>query len=171
MKKFAIISALLLSACQPADPPNMATKQELAQLQGTVQGLTARLQQLEKNQTQVRGLIGEVAGSRMIPAGVKDALKANSDSNNPYEDGLNAYRAGNGQKAIAAFNQFLSSNPSGEEALLALYWLGDVYYNERNYSEAERYFNDFLSQAPNHPRAQNARGKLEALQREQGRSF
>ena len=75
----------------------------------------------------------------MIPAGVKDALKANSNSNNPYEDGLNAYRAGNGQKAIAAFNQFLSSNPSGEEALLALYWLGDVYYNERNYSEAERY--------------------------------
>lgn len=91
------VASAMLSGCQQSGPAP-ATKQDLARIQSELQGLSARMQQIERSNNETRSLLDQVSNSRLVSSGVRDALRANSNSGNAYQDGVNAYRAGNVKK-------------------------------------------------------------------------
>ncbi len=100
MKKIICLSlaSAMLAGCQPAAQPALATKQDIARIQNELQGLGARMQQIERTNNETRSLLDQVSNSRLVSSGVRDALRASSNSGNAYQDGVNAYRAGNVKK-------------------------------------------------------------------------
>ncbi|MBP3195187.1 MAG: tetratricopeptide repeat protein [Cardiobacteriaceae bacterium] len=77
-----------------------------------------------------------------------------------YQHALQLYRAGDLQNAESAFRQFLATNPQGEEAALANYWLGDAAYNRRAYDQAAGYLAMSLKISPQGEKSAVAMQKL-----------
>lgn len=173
MKKTLLFSALLLSACGQ----ETVSIDEYNRVKGQVDTLNARLQQLENNQSQLRGKVEEAASVRVMPKGSEKAPKNNSEeqpiiaSDHPqppasdYQKGIEALQNSQPEEAVKLLNRFLSHSPKGEQALFSQYWLGEAYFAQENHEMAMRYFAEFLKYAPNHEYSPNALQHLvEALQ-------
>jgi tol-pal system protein YbgF len=76
-------------------------------------------------------------------------------------------RDGHYSKAIAGFNSFLSSFPTGEYASNAQYWLGEAYKVSQNIPAARDAFNKVISNYPTSPKVPDALLKLGYLELEQ----
>lgn len=159
----ALLLTLLLTACQ--QEPLVTLNQHNA-LQSQVNQLSSRLAQLEQQQQNVRHRVEEVSKSRLVPTGVNTP---SSNQQSAFEVGESAYHAGRADEALAALESYLAQNPNGEKALLARYFVGDLYYMRHNYDYAARYFGEFLSLVPNHSRAPYALQKLIQSLEAQGR--
>ncbi len=76
------------------------------------------------------------------PAGGTDAAKVASaapvsgDENEVYEQAQNQRRIGNYQGAISAFQGFITRFPKSTLAPRAQYWIGDSYFNLRDFKNA-----------------------------------
>lgn len=154
MKIQSALVAMLLTACMQQEP--MVSLTQHNQLQSQYNQLASRVAQMEQQQQNLRGQITEVSKSRLVPTGV--ALPVQTDD--PYEKAYNLYQLGKTDEALPLFERYLGEQPSGEKALLARYFVGDIYYMRHNYDYAARYFGDFLQQAPQHKRATPAFEKL-----------
>ena len=83
---------------------------------------------------------GAAAGAK--PAGGTDAAKVASaapvsgDENEVYEQAQNQRRIGNYQGAIGAFQGFITRFPKSTLAPRAQYWIGDSYFNLRDFKNA-----------------------------------
>lgn len=62
--------------------------------------------------------------------------KQNADANTLYTQGLEALRAGKSAEAEQNFQLVLDKFPSDKLAGNAQYWLGEVYYNDKNFAKA-----------------------------------
>lgn len=65
-----------------------------------------------------------------------------------YQKGLGTFKSGDMQKAREAFARFIQLYPNHDLAANAHYWLGEAYYNEKNYEQAILEFQDVIKNFP-----------------------
>jgi TolA-binding protein len=76
----------------------------------------------------------------------------NAQSNNPeeiYKAGATAFQAGKYDEAGKNFESLLALGPSGEALETILFTLASTYYNQKNLTKAEEYYNRCLKEFPN----------------------
>lgn len=136
-------------------------KQELARMRGQMEVLANNIEQSQKRQqdfyvdldTRLRrlestsaptlgGMPSGPAGGDIASAGkpgpggpppAGSAGAASSNETRAYEAAQNLRRIGNYQGAIIAFQNFLKQYPKSPLAPSAQYWIGDSYYNMRDF--------------------------------------
>lgn len=170
--------AALLAGCG-------ANNEQLSMIESNsdkVRALTERVAQLEVQQQAIgeqlaRGGIRVPSGITAIPSprrsGVYDdqAILAAAGAADGYDQALSVYRAGDLANAAALFEQYINQGGNGDAARLNLarYWLGDAYYNQRQFELANRYLGQYLRQEPNGEKASTALQKLIQSLRATGR--
>lgn len=107
------------------------------QQRGLYADLDRRLQALESNVAAVGG--AAESGALPVPTG--------SDRMN-YQAAFDLLKAGQYEKSITAFQQFLTSFPDSALADNAQYWLGESYYVMRRYGEALTAFRTVVDKYP-----------------------
>ena len=70
------------------------------------------------------------------PKAAASAAPVNADENDTYERAQAQRRIGNYQGAIAAFQEFIRKYPKSTLAPRAQYWIGDSYFNLRDFKSA-----------------------------------
>jgi tol-pal system protein YbgF len=81
-------------------------------------------------------------GEGALPAG------AGGDDKTAYQSAFNALKDGQYDRAIAAFQKFLATYPSSSLADNAQYWLGEAYYVNRSFPEAQAAFQQVVDKYP-----------------------
>ncbi len=83
-----------------------------------------------------KSLVGDsIKGGDLAPVEApKPVLE--QDVNKIYQQGLEAYNAGQYDKAEASFSDILNRFSQDKLAANAQYWLGEVYYSQKNYAKA-----------------------------------
>ena len=76
------------------------------------------------------------AGGPEPPKAAASAAPVNADENDTYERAQAQRRIGNYQGAIAAFQEFIRKYPKSTLAPRAQYWIGDSYFNLRDFKSA-----------------------------------
>jgi tol-pal system protein YbgF len=126
------IDDVAVAAKKPADDVNIIKDD----LERRYSSLDERLTALEKT---VREL--QTKGS---PAAKEAPLTPEA----LYQKGLDAQRAGDPVKGRELLLRFLQQNPKNELAANAQYWVGETYYNEKNYEQAILAFQDVIKHYP-----------------------
>lgn len=81
-----------------------------------------------------KSLLGEsIKGGDLAPV---ETHKQEQDVNKVYQQGLEAYNSGQYDKAEANFSDILNRFSQDKLAANAQYWLGEVYYSQKNYAKA-----------------------------------
>jgi len=70
-----------------------------------------------------------------------------------YEGGLAAYKAGEMQKARDQFTRFVEQMPKHALIPNSHYWIGETYYNEKNYEQAILAFQEVIKNYPKSDKA------------------
>jgi tol-pal system protein YbgF len=65
-----------------------------------------------------------------------------------YQQGLNAFKGGNSQKARELLTKFIELYPNHELAANAHYWLGETYFTEKKYDQAVLEFEKVIKNYP-----------------------
>lgn len=81
-----------------------------------------------------------------------------------YQSGLQAFQAGDMAKARTEFARFVELYPKHEMAANSAYWLGETYYNDKNYDQAILEFQKVIKNYPD-------KGKVPAAMLKQGMAF
>lgn len=156
-------------------------RQELSYLRGTVEELQYQVEELEQQQQdnyqdlddRVRQLY---TGSAPVAAASSAAARpsssgasapaasaraaANGRSSSLYQQGFDALRLGERDKAITAFTQLVDEYPSSAEAPDALYWLGETYWLANRREDSRQAFVQLLEAHPNYRKSGDARYRL-----------
>ena len=164
--------ALALAGCGTQE-----LQMQVDTLRSENQTLAQRLARMEQEQSELQRKVAE-AGNVRVPTGISAVPSARRGGNTapiPATDGSYGqayalFQAGDIDNAIPAFERFLQSGAGGEEALMAQYWLGESYYNKRNYDMASRYYATYLKAQPQGGRSAQALQKLIESLRAQGRT-
>lgn len=104
--------------------------------------LDTRLRRLESAATPPTGAVPPIGGDAAAPAGKSGAAPAGAAGTTSgaetraYEAAQNLRRIGNYQGAIVAFQNFLKQYPKSPLVPSAQYWIGDSYYNLREFRQA-----------------------------------
>lgn len=170
--------AVLLSGCGA----NSAQMVEIQSNSNMLRALGDRVAQLEAQQ---QALSEQVASSGIrvptgitaIPAqrrsGVYDdqPIREAAGQADGFDQALSVYRAGDLANAAALFEQYINQGGNGDSSRLNLarYWLGDAYYNQRQFDLANRYLGQYLREAPNGEKSAAALDKLIQSLRAAGR--
>jgi tol-pal system protein YbgF len=73
-----------------------------------------------------------------------------------YMKGLEAFKAGNMPAARETLSKFLEKFPKHDLAANAYYWIGETYYNEKNYEQAILSFQEVIKNFPQQPKVPSA---------------
>lgn len=124
------IDDVAISAKKPADDINLLRDD-----------VNRRLTAIEERLLKAEKRLDEVMADQESPEAEKtpEAL---------YQDGLNTFRAGENVKSREIFTKFLGLHPNHELAANAHYWIGETYYNERNYDQAILEFQEVIKNYP-----------------------
>ena len=121
------------------------TKRQIKEDKFTTFMLTAKNQLQEKWEFYAIGLVALI----LVVAGISYAFNyfegRSADAATKFSDAMREYRSGNKQPAIIAFTQLIDDYGSSEEAGRAACLLGNLYLNDRNYTEAENNYRLYLS--------------------------
>ena len=109
--------------------------------------------------------IDQEEGASPPPARPKTPIKASTDSTQVspqalYKRAFDAYRHGEIAKAVKIFSSFVSRYPKHELADNALYWIGECYYDQRDFSTARTYFTRVITDYPSSNKVPDAMLKL-----------
>ena len=77
-----------------------------------------------------------------------------------YREALESLRAGNQKAALAGFRRFLDENPRHAYADNAQYWIGECFYDVRDYRAAEPEFRRVIERYPHGNKVPDAMLKL-----------
>ncbi|MBN2139372.1 MAG: tol-pal system protein YbgF [Desulfovibrionaceae bacterium] len=77
-----------------------------------------------------------------------------------YQEGLRLARADQPQAARKALTEFLSSQPKSALVPNALYWIGETFYSEKNFTEAVLAFKEVTRRFPKHEKSAAALLKI-----------
>ncbi|MHB8167761.1 MAG: tol-pal system protein YbgF, partial [Sulfuricella sp.] len=94
---------------------------------------------------------GKPAFSDQTPAGAVVA-----DESTAYDAALGLFRSGNYPGAIDGFQSFAGAHPNSQLAPSAYYWIGNSYFNLRDYKNAIASQQKLVSQYPNSPKVPDA---------------
>jgi tol-pal system protein YbgF len=157
-------------------------RQETSSLRGQVEVLTHQIEELQKRQqdlyidldTRLRKLeptpkadapraengvtpppAAGAAAAR--PEGQSESSKPNPQAEaRDYETALNLFKAGKYKESATAFESFIKNHGSSGFQPSAHYWLGNSYYQVRDYKRAKDGFQKVTTSWPNDPKAPDA---------------
>lgn len=130
--------------------------------------LEARLKMLEAAQTtaalpppaglppESRPIDLSVRGTDAASLAVRAEAPQLARVGDPYRAGMEFFRQGEWEKAIAKFREFVQSDPRSDLADNAQYWIGEAYYNQRDYNRAIIELNEVLLKYPQGDRVPGA---------------
>jgi tol-pal system protein YbgF len=155
-------------------------QQQVQQLLGQVQDLEHQLDRASQQQQRVEALpaVPPISQSPPNPA-ILNAAKAPPSDAKPtgippqtdaatYEQAFSLLSNKQYDQAIAAFKDYLHRNPDGQFVANAHYWLGDIYFQQKNLTQAELELNLVITQYATSGKAPDARLKLAILHAQQG---
>jgi len=87
-------------------------------------------------------------GAAGAGTGASDGSAGGSDDKSAYQAAFGALKDGQYDRAIAAFQKFLTSYPDSSLADNAQYWLGEAYYVSRSFPEAQSAFQRLVDKYP-----------------------
>jgi tol-pal system protein YbgF len=137
--------------------------QQLESLQGEVRSLRGDLEQLqhssEAGRSQQRDLYTDLdkriqalegaTGGAAAPSGAAPTAGAAATDQGYYKTAFDLLKAGQYDKAITAFQQFLAAFPDSSLADNAQYWLGEAYYVNKDFESALKSFRSVVDRWPN----------------------
>ena len=94
------------------------------------------------------GAAGSGESGLAAPVGAGDGSAAGSDDKSAYQTAFGLLKAGDYDRAIAAFQKFLVVYPDSLMADNAQYWLGEGYYVNKSYTEAQAAFQRMVDKYP-----------------------
>lgn len=77
-----------------------------------------------------------------------------------YQKGLTLLKDGKYPEAIREFKNFLGTNPTGENADNAVYWMGEAYYVLRDFTASRETYRRLIRDFPQSPKVADAQLKL-----------
>jgi tol-pal system protein YbgF len=87
-------------------------------------------------------------GGGAAAAGAGEAAAAGSDDRASYQAAFSSLKEGQYDRAIAAFQKFLFAFPDSQLADNAQYWLGEAYYVNKSFPEAQTAFQRVVDKYP-----------------------
>ncbi len=160
-------------------------QQQVQQLSGQIQDLSHQLDTASQQQQRVEALPAVPPASETPPnPAILKAAKAPADQPSAVEPPLHpsqtdtaAYQQAfsllaNKQydESAAAFKHYLRKYPDGQFVANAHYWLGDIYFQQKNLTQAELELNLVISQYSASGKAGDAQLKLALLHAQQGKT-
>lgn len=130
--------------------------------------LDLRLRRLEQPPAAIGSVTGGAATPGEAPKAVAGAAPAGE--NEAYEQAQGQRRIGNYQGAITAFQDFIAKYPKSTLAPRAQYWIGDSYFNLRDFKSAIASQQRLLSSYPDSSSVPDALLNLASSQLESGDS-
>ncbi len=82
-----------------------------------------------------------------------------------YDEGINAYRRGELERAIKAFKDIVEYYPTNDLADEALYMLANCYLEEGDYVNAYAYFKLYLARFPTGPKYDEVLKRVKELEK------
>jgi tol-pal system protein YbgF len=155
-------------------------QQQVQQLSGRIQSLEHQLDQASQQQQRVEALpaVPPFSESPPNPAILKAAKAPPSDAGPrgtppqtdaaAYEQAFSLLSNKQYDQSAVAFRDYLLHYPDGQFVANAHYWLGDIYFQQKNLTEAEKELNLVISQYSTSGKAADAQLKLAMLHAQQG---
>ena len=112
-------------------------------LQGRVQDLSDRLSALEKGGAKPQApAVSQTAdqSSKREPVTAPEPKKTSGDPKKLYEDSFAQVRDNDLQKAEAGFLELIKSYPDSDLVPNSYYWLGQIYYKQKQYQKSRENF-------------------------------
>lgn len=198
MRSMALAAVVLLAACsgQPAEPevvPGSAPVQaappadpRVSELQVLVTELLDRIEVMNSRLQKLEGEAPAAAPARPsatpVPAAPQAAVAQPGVPQQPearksltaaqigdrYREALSLYGKGQIDNARNAFQEIFNSDPAGDLADNALYWIGETYFVTAKYPEAMSQYRRILSEYADQNKAPDAMLKMGMVQAKQG---
>jgi tol-pal system protein YbgF len=102
------------------------------------------------------GVLGTLPANAPLPL----APVAASDNHAPYDAAMNLLAKAQYDEARAAFRSFADTYPKDELAPMAVYWVGDIAYVQKDYPSAARAFVEEIKKYPTSSRGPDSMLKL-----------
>jgi tol-pal system protein YbgF len=129
---------------------------QIQELSASMEEAKSRLAKLSDQLAQTQTIIQTLnAPPATQPAGTTPAADAAPqhasipDADTLYKSGLSAFNGGQYQLAIGSFQDYLKYYGDTDLASSAQYYIGDCYYNQKNFSQAVEEYNKCLERYPN----------------------
>ncbi len=131
---------------------------ELARLRGRDEETARQIAELQRLQKDVaQGVDERLRRFEPVKVTLDDReFLAEPAEQRDYEAALAVFRQGEFPAAQAAFSSFVGRYPQSGYRPMALFWLGNAQYANRDYRSAIANFRTMLQAAPDHPRAPEA---------------
>lgn len=131
--------------------------------EGRLSSIETRLSKLEEDIAAQRAILSNLKDS---DSGLEEATKKRPETppKELYKSALDLIRAGKTKKARDLFKQYLRDYPEGALANNAQFWIGESYYDEKEYEKAILEYDDVIKKYP-------AGGKVPAAILKQGMAF
>jgi tol-pal system protein YbgF len=155
-----------------ANEENATLRRSMLELQREIESLRGEVARLRgQDEQMVRDLADVQKRQRDIAQGVEERLRkvepqqvtvdgkefsADPNEQREFEAALAAFRKGEFVAAQTAFSEFVRKYPRSGYGPMALFWLGNAQYANKDYKGAIGNFRALLQQAPDHPRAPEA---------------
>lgn len=136
--------------------------QEIERLRQEVETMRFSLGLGGRGSSSTGGMTGQ-SSTMQTPAGDPVAQALSS--------GLNQFSAGNYSAARELFGQALAGEPNTEQAAELNFWIGESYYSEENYPEAETHYTQAIKANPNHEKSWVSFERLAQIQLAQGQKI
>jgi tol-pal system protein YbgF len=133
-------------------------RSELAKQRGTDEQLVRDVTELQKRQKDItQGIddrIRKIEPQKVVVDGAEFVVEP--DERRSYDEAMATLKAGEYDKAVAAFASFQKRYPASGYISSVRFWYGNALYGKRDYKEAVAAFRGFVTAAPAHPRAPEA---------------
>ncbi len=139
----------------------------LQNLQGQIEVLNYQLKLVKKSQNNILFDLEELQKSPPLDVIVSPAQLPVGDANQAFQQILDLLKNDDYETALTALKDFLKRYPQREEADDAQYWLGEVYYIQKQFDLALPAFSALLEQYPNSPKHSQALLKIAYIYTEQ----
>ncbi len=155
-------------------------QQQVQQLSGRVQSLEHQLDRMSQQQQRVEALPAVPPFSQSPPnPAILTVAKAPPSDARPsaippqtdaaaYEQAFSLLSNKQYDQSAVAFKDYLLRHPDGQFVANAHYWLGDIYFQQKNLTQAEKELNLVITQYSTSGKAADAQLKLAILHAQQG---
>jgi tol-pal system protein YbgF len=157
-------------------------QQQLQQLRGELQELTHQMDVASRQQQHVEALPAVPPMSQTPPnPAILNAAKPPTSEETPamtspqtdataYQQAFNLLSDKQYEQSAVAFKEYLRRHPDGQFVANAHYWLGDIYFQQKNLTQAELELNLVVAQYAASGKAPDAQFKLAMIHAQQGKT-
>ncbi len=147
--KFEDNGLALKKATEEATRAREDAERRIASLEDRIVKIQVALDELNKrtkdlaNQTSTLATAAQQAQNQVKPENIETS----------YQKGLELFKTGDMPGTRTAMTKFIEANPNHELVPNARYWVGETYYNEKNYEQAILEFQEVVKQFPKKEKA------------------